>query len=82
VESISQGYDWLERPLSTVEAALENAGLRHFPVFAVAFTWGVAGLFAGAGLGAGVLEDVVLGLVALIAAVGGGIIGAQMKASA
>jgi hypothetical protein len=82
VENVGQGFDWLERPLSAVENAMENAGMRQFPVFAVALAWGVAGLFAAGGLGAGVVQAIVLGLVALLAAAGGGILGAQMKARA
>ena len=70
--SIGQGYGWLDSPLSS---------LRIGPGLGGAIAWGLAGLLAAGGLGAGIGEDIVLAAVAFIAAVAAGVIGAQLRAS-
>ena len=79
--SIEQGYSWLEGLLSGLRGAFGFMGDAGFIGFLGAVAWGVGGLIAAGGLGSGSSEAIVLGVVALIAAVIGGIIGAQFKTS-
>ena len=70
--AIGEGYSWLERPLSS---------MRITPGLGGAIAWGVVGLLAAGGLGAGLTQDLVLAAVTFIAALVAGIIGVQLRAS-
>ena len=43
--------------------------------------WGIAGLLAVGGTGAGIVQAIVIAIVTLIAALAGGFVGAQLKRS-
>ena len=77
-ESLSGGYGWLDF-LSSAQDKWESWGLSGFWAFAGAVALGIGGVFAAGGLGAGIVQAIVLGLVALIAALLGGVAGAYMK---
>ena len=77
--NLSGGFDWL--PLSGLAEQWESWGLVRFWGFAGAAAFGIGWAFAAGGLGAGIVQAIVLALVALVASLAGGFIGVQMKKS-
>jgi hypothetical protein len=79
VDSLGDGYPWLDGVLSQSEERWASWGFGGFMAAGGAVSWAVVGLIASAGLGAGIVESIVLGLLAFIAAIGGAFLAARMK---
>ena len=80
-DSLGGGYGWMDGLTSGLRESWESAGLVAFWGFAGAVAWGVGGALASGGLGAGIVQAIVLALVALISAAVGGVAGSLLKRS-
>jgi hypothetical protein len=73
-ETLGGGYSWMEGAVSSISERWLSSGLPPL-------NWGIAGLLAVGGTGAGIVQAIVIAIVTLIAALAGGFVGAQLKRS-
>jgi len=76
---LGDGYPWLNGVLSQAEDRWASWDFGGFMAAGGAVKWAVVGLIASAGLGAGIVQSIVMGLLAFIAAIGATFLAARMK---
>ena len=87
--ALGGGYSWLDGTLTTMRTTWDSwglparVGIEDFTTwgFAGAFAWAIIAFLASGGMGAGIVQAIVLALIAFIAAVAAGIAGVQLRRS-